>query len=113
MPLKHRHLLCWIAAAGVLAILSATLLSPFDQAAWAQARTLRLVAPVPPGGTTDILTRLLADQIARRPGVSVVVENRPGAGRSSAAKRLRARRPTATRFSSTQPEFSSPRTFRR
>ena len=80
MQLTHRHLLCWIAAAGALTAVSASGLSPFERAAWAQARTLRLVAPVPPGGTTDILTRLLADQIARRPGVSVVVENRPGAG---------------------------------
>ena len=75
-----RHFQCWIAATGTLALLSIIGLAPLDRPAWAQARTIRLVAPVPPGGTTDILARLLADQIGRRPGVSVVVENRPGAG---------------------------------
>jgi tripartite-type tricarboxylate transporter receptor subunit TctC len=67
-------------AAGALALLLVTSLLPFDRPAYGQARTIRLVAPVPPGGTTDILARLLADLVGRRPGVSVVVENRPGAG---------------------------------
>ena len=80
MHRSHRHFLCWVAAAGALALVTVTGLAPLDRPAWAQARTIRIVAPVPPGGTTDILARLLADQIGRRPGVSVVVENRPGAG---------------------------------
>ena len=80
MQLLRRHVLGWIAGVGTLAVLSAVGLSPIDRPAWAQARAIRIVAPVPPGGTTDILARLLADQVGRRPGVSVVVENRPGAG---------------------------------
>ena len=80
MQLLRRHVLGWIACVGTLAILSAAGLSLIDRPAWAQARAIRIVAPVPPGGTTDILARLLADQVARRPGVSVIVENRPGAG---------------------------------
>jgi tripartite-type tricarboxylate transporter receptor subunit TctC len=49
--------------------------------AWSQAaRTLKIVVPVPAGGVTDILARLLGDQIARQQGATVVVENRPGAG---------------------------------
>jgi tripartite-type tricarboxylate transporter receptor subunit TctC len=35
---------------------------------------------VPPGGGTDILARLLAEQIGRAQGPTMVVENRPGAG---------------------------------
>ncbi len=80
MRLLHRHRLRVIAGAATLALLSAIGLTAVDQPAWAQARTTRIVTPVPPGGTTDILARLLADQVGRRPGISVLVENRPGAG---------------------------------
>ena len=79
MQLLRRHRL--IAGVGTLVVLSAFGLSPLDRPASAQTRTIRIVTPVPPGGTTDILARLLADQVGRRPGVSVVVENRPGADR--------------------------------
>jgi tripartite-type tricarboxylate transporter receptor subunit TctC len=48
--------------------------------AFGQSGQLHLVVPFPPGGTADILARLLADQIGRAQGVSTVIENRPGAG---------------------------------
>jgi len=38
-----------------------------------------LVAPFPPGGPVDVLSRLLADGLAQRYGQSAVVENLPGA----------------------------------
>jgi tripartite-type tricarboxylate transporter receptor subunit TctC len=50
------------------------------QAGSAQTQTIRIVNPFPPGGTTDMVARLLADQISRTRGTSVIVENRPGAG---------------------------------
>jgi tripartite-type tricarboxylate transporter receptor subunit TctC len=49
--------------------------------AWPQAaRTIKIVVPNPPGATTDILARLLAEQIGRAHAVTIVIENRPGAG---------------------------------
>jgi tripartite-type tricarboxylate transporter receptor subunit TctC len=36
--------------------------------------------PFAPGGAASVLARLLADEIIRTPGVTTVVENRPGAG---------------------------------
>jgi len=52
-------------------------------ALWAQAdwpaRALRLVVPYPPGGTTDNVGRMVADRIGHLLGVSVVVDNKPGA----------------------------------
>jgi tripartite-type tricarboxylate transporter receptor subunit TctC len=52
-----------------------------DRAALAQApRTIKIVVPFAPGGGVDIVARLMADQIGRMQKVSVVVENRPGAG---------------------------------
>jgi len=42
-------------------------------------RTIRLVVPVPPGASTDAVARLMAEQIGWAQGVTIVVENRPGA----------------------------------
>lgn len=44
------------------------------------SQVIRLVAPFPPGGTVDILSRAFAEELARQVGQAVVVENRGGAG---------------------------------
>jgi tripartite-type tricarboxylate transporter receptor subunit TctC len=49
--------------------------------AWSQtSQTIRLIVPYPPGGGIDVLARILADEIGRAQGRSIVIENRPGAG---------------------------------
>ena len=64
--------------AAALALASAVLaLSGED--AWSQAgRTIKVVVPFTAGSPSDIPARLLAEQISRRQGVTVIVENRPG-----------------------------------
>jgi tripartite-type tricarboxylate transporter receptor subunit TctC len=49
-------------------------------AAQAQDKTIRFVLGYPPGASSDILTRLLADRMRGPLGANIVVENRAGAG---------------------------------
>ena len=44
------------------------------------SRNIKMIVPYPPGGTTDLLGRLIADQIKTGLNAVVVVENKPGAG---------------------------------
>jgi tripartite-type tricarboxylate transporter receptor subunit TctC len=43
-------------------------------------QTIRIVVPYPPGGTTDLLGRLVTEKLAGALKQSVITENRPGAG---------------------------------
>jgi tripartite-type tricarboxylate transporter receptor subunit TctC len=49
--------------------------------AW-PARPLKIIAPFPPGGTVDQLSRLFAPMLSQALGQQVIVENRPGGGGS-------------------------------
>src|ERR1700681_4924551 len=49
------------------------------------SKPVRLLVPFPAGGAVDIVARTLGDELTRRWGQSVVIENRPGAGGTIAA----------------------------
>jgi tripartite-type tricarboxylate transporter receptor subunit TctC len=64
-----------------LSLAAVILFAPFGPGAWSQtAGTIKIVVPYTPGSGPDILSRLMAEQIGRAQGPTVVVENRPGGG---------------------------------
>lgn len=60
------------------ALLSTSLLS--ITGVQAQDNNLRLIVPYPPGGSTDLAARIVANELQTRLGSTVVVENMVGAG---------------------------------
>jgi tripartite-type tricarboxylate transporter receptor subunit TctC len=57
----------------------------YAQTAWPE-RTIRIITPYPPAGTSDILSRVLGQKLTETWGRQVVVENRPGASGMIAAE---------------------------
>ncbi|MGQ0512242.1 MAG: Bug family tripartite tricarboxylate transporter substrate binding protein [Betaproteobacteria bacterium] len=56
------------------------LASPLAMAQAWPAKPIRLMVPFPPGGSTDIVARIVAQKMGERLGQSIVIENRGGAG---------------------------------
>lgn len=55
---------------------------------WQPARPVRLITPYGPGNVADQVARLLAEELARRWGQRVVVDNQPGAGGALGAAQI-------------------------
>ena len=66
----------WIAAGGSAALAGA---AAAQGRGWPD-KPVRVIVPYPAGGSTDVLTRILAERLKDRLGGTWVIENRPGAG---------------------------------
>jgi len=78
MKLLRRRFLHLAPLTALTIVLSVTLSS---HGAWSQtSRTIKIVVPWAPGGSTDATARLVAEQIGRTQGLTLVIENRAGAG---------------------------------
>jgi tripartite-type tricarboxylate transporter receptor subunit TctC len=91
-----RRLAVTIGVLASLALISLAL-APIDHRAWSQAgRTIRVILSVPPGGSIDLLARILTDHIASTRGQSFIIESRPGGGGIIAAEAVARAAPDGT-----------------
>jgi tripartite-type tricarboxylate transporter receptor subunit TctC len=82
MKLPRRRFLHLAAGAATLPVAS--------RITWAQpypARTITLIVPFPPGGSTDVGARVVADHMSRTLGQQIVVQNVSGAGGTTGSTR--------------------------
>jgi tripartite-type tricarboxylate transporter receptor subunit TctC len=68
------------AMAGTAGGFAALLISPANAQQAYPSRTIKMIVPYPAGGTTDLLGRLVADQLKAGLNATCIVENKPGAG---------------------------------
>jgi tripartite-type tricarboxylate transporter receptor subunit TctC len=102
--MQRRSLILSATATAVTAALPGTLLA--QGSAW-PARPLRMVIAYPPGGSTDVAGRLLAERLGARLGHAVVIDNRAGAGGTvGAASVVRAEPDGYTLLLAASPEVS-------
>ncbi|MBF9263907.1 Bug family tripartite tricarboxylate transporter substrate binding protein [Paracidovorax cattleyae] len=65
-----------LGACALLAASAAAIAQPADY----PSQSIKVVVPFPPGGGTDIVTRMVLDKIRASTGWTLVVDNKPGAG---------------------------------
>jgi tripartite-type tricarboxylate transporter receptor subunit TctC len=101
---RHRSLRLAACAVGLVAIpISALVMT--GTTTWSQTRTIKIVVPLAPGGGGDIVARLVAEQVARTQGPTMVVENRPGAGTAIATEAVARAAPDGNTLLITNPAF--------
>ena len=72
---QRRKVLLQIAAAGAAASLGV----PARAQAWPN-KAIKIVVTFPPGGSSDVVARIMGEHLPKRLGQPVIVDNRPGAG---------------------------------
>ena len=77
-PLNRRRVVQCLLAAGLPGALPGSLPGALAQAY--PSRPLKLIVPFPPGGSTDVIARMIALRLSDALKTPVVVENKPGVG---------------------------------
>lgn len=74
--MQRRHFLQASAACSLASVAGLSMAQP---GAW-PSKPVRIVVPFTPGGTTDMVARLIGVELSKQLGQPVIVENKPGAG---------------------------------
>ena len=74
--MQRRYWMAWAAGSTLIGAAPAWSQSDYPKA----GSTLRYIVPFPPGGLTDVMARLVGQQLGTRWGLSVVIDNKPGNG---------------------------------
>src|SRR6516162_11466248 len=82
--MRRRDFITTVAGSLLPVFLSFPIALP-SEPAWSQSgKSIRIIVPFPPGGSADVLARILGNRISEANGQTVIVDNRPGAGASIA-----------------------------
>lgn len=92
--MKRRHLLAVLTSVSALAAFAT---APAAQAAWPE-KPVRILVSFPPGGSSDLVARLLSEKLSADLGQQFVVENKPGAAGTVAAGALKSAAPDGYTF---------------
>ena len=82
-----KKLAAWALAPAMMAAVTAPAPAMAQSSGW-PSKTMRLIVPFPPGGSTDVVARALAVRLAKRFGQSVTVENISGGATIPAVQSL-------------------------
>lgn len=74
MRLLQKLVSCFVLLCSVLAVNTARAADEYPN------KPIRWIVPYPPGGTTDLLARLMGQWLSQRLGQQVVIDNKPGGG---------------------------------
>ena len=74
--MQRRHWMAWAVGSTLMGAAPAWSQGDYPKA----GTTLRYIVPFPPGGLTDVMARLVGQQLGSRWGLSVVIDNKPGNG---------------------------------
>ena len=84
---KRRGMIAALCSAACLPLAALTPVTSALAQAW-PAKPIKLIAPYPPGGGVDTVSRLFAERLGTRLSQSVTVDNKPGAGATIGADAL-------------------------
>src|SRR5512144_3274440 len=85
--MNRRNMLASALAIAVLGVANAAIADTYP------SKTVTIVIPFPPGGTLDVVGRMLAQKLTAQMGQTFIVDNRPGAGGTIGASVVKTARP--------------------
>jgi tripartite-type tricarboxylate transporter receptor subunit TctC len=89
-----------------LAVAAAIIVTPAAHGQAYPARAIRMIIPIAAGGGTDAMGRLIAQRLGDQMAVSVVVDNRPGAGTVIGTELVARSAPDGYTLMTVAPEFA-------